>query len=263
MNSPRILCYGEIDLDIYLALDCLPTLEKSAWTRDEFENVGGAAANSALWLANWGIPTRLAGCDLGADRFGDAVREVFARHPQLDARHVAVHQGYRTPRCQCLVTPDGERSFISHWLDEMRMTPISEAMLSGVEWINLDMSGPLPQRLQAAQMAADMGVSVLINDIYAADHPILPLVDVLVMSASVSRVKAPQTPPIQLAEQLGAAGDCHVIVTDGAQPLHVLARDGARWAHQSAAGRSAGYHRRRRHLQIGAGLWLAAGSAAG
>ena len=39
---------------------------------------GGAAANSALWLANWGVSTRLAGHDLGDDRAGDAVREVFA-----------------------------------------------------------------------------------------------------------------------------------------------------------------------------------------
>ena len=49
-----ILCYGEIDLDIYVALDCLPTMEKSATCSEDFENVGGAAANSALWLANWG-----------------------------------------------------------------------------------------------------------------------------------------------------------------------------------------------------------------
>ena len=45
MTEPRILCYGEIDLDIYLALDRLPTRELSAWVIDEFDNVGGAAAN--------------------------------------------------------------------------------------------------------------------------------------------------------------------------------------------------------------------------
>ena len=170
-----ILCYGEIDLDIYVALDRLPTMEKSATCSEDFENVGGAAANSALWLANWGAPTRLAGHDLGDDRAGDAVRDVFATQPQLDTRFIACHAGYRTPRCQCLVTPDGERSFIMHWPQELRMTPPTPAMLEGVDWVNLDMSGPLPLRLKLAEMAAGRGIPVLINDIYSADNPLLPL----------------------------------------------------------------------------------------
>jgi len=61
------LCYGEIDLDIYLALDRLPTLDAAATVKDEFENVGGAAANSALWLAHWGVATRLAGLPVGTE----------------------------------------------------------------------------------------------------------------------------------------------------------------------------------------------------
>ena len=68
-----ILCYGEIDLDIYVALDRLPTMAQSANCSEDFDNVGGAAANSALWLANWAVPTRLAGHDLGDDQAGDRV----------------------------------------------------------------------------------------------------------------------------------------------------------------------------------------------
>ncbi|MCY4465906.1 MAG: carbohydrate kinase family protein [Chloroflexi bacterium] len=228
MTKARILCYGEIDLDIYLALDRLPTWELSAWVRDEFDNVGGAAANSALWLANWGLPTRLAGHDLGADAPGAAVREVFARYPQLDARFVAEHEGYRTPRCQCLVLPDGERSFITHWLDDMRMTALTDAMLDGIEWINLDMSGPDEPRVHAAQLASSRGVSVLVNDIYRADHALLPFVDVLVISAAVSRSKAPEVDPLELAVVLGATGDCAVIVTDSSQPVTIFQKNGAR-----------------------------------
>ncbi|MCY3573523.1 MAG: carbohydrate kinase family protein [Chloroflexi bacterium] len=228
MTETRILCYGEIDLDIYLALDRLPTRELSAWTLDEFENVGGAAANSALWLANWGLPVRLAGHDLGADAPGAAVREVFARYPLLDARFVATHEGYRTPRCQCLVLPDGERSFISHWLDDMRMTAVTDAMLDGIDWINLDMSGPDEARVQAAQLAKSKAASVLVNDIYRADHAMLPYVDVLVMSAAVARSKASAHDPLDLALDLGAAGDCAVIVTDSSAPVTIVERDGKR-----------------------------------
>ncbi len=226
MTQPRILCYGEIDLDLYLKLDRLPTLNRAGNTQDEFENVGGAAANSAMWLANWGIATRLLGHDLGDDRAGDRVRGLLGALEDLDARYVACHAGYRSPRCQCLVTPDGERSFIMHWLDELRITELEAPMLGGIEWLNLDMSGPLQPRLRAARLAAAAGIPVLVNDIYQLDHALLPYVDALVISASVARSRAPGSEPLALAQRLRAAGDCHVIITDAAAPVTLLPKAG-------------------------------------
>ncbi len=223
-----VLCYGEIDLDIYLALDRLPSLNQAADVTDEFENVGGAAANSAIWLANWAVPTRLAGHDQGQDAAGELVRRVLASYPQLDTRFITWHAGYRTPRCQCLVTPDGERSFIMHWLDELRMTAPSLEMLEGIKWLNLDMSGPLEPRLQAAQMAAENGISVLINDIYRTDHPLLPWLDLLVISASIARSRFPNKAPIDLACELQNAADCAVIMTDSSASISILPQQGER-----------------------------------
>ena len=225
-----ILCYGEIDLDIYVKLNRLPTMERSASCAEDFENIGGAAANSAMWLANWGLPTRLAGHDLGDDRPGDVVRELLAALPLLDTRYIACHAGYRSPRCQCLVTPDGERSFITHWPQEVRMTPPSADMLEGVKLLNLDMSGPTPLRLQAAEMAAERDIPVLINDVYQPDHPLLPLIDVLVISAEVARNRHAENNPLELAAELMTAGDCHVIVTAAGAAIHFISRDGERGA---------------------------------
>ena len=221
-----ILSYGEIDLDIYLSLDRLPTMEHSANVRDEFENVGGAAANTAIWLANWGVPTRLAGHDLGDDRTGESVRQLFAAHGHLDTSFIRWHRDYVSPRCQCLVTPDGERSFIMHWLEDLRINPASAEMMEGIAWLNLDMSGPAAPRLQASQLAKSLGVPVLVNDIYRIDHPILPLVDVLVISAAIAGHKSPDSTPLQLALQLQDHGDCAVIITDAAAPATILCRDG-------------------------------------
>ena len=228
MGQAQILCYGEIDLDIYVALNRLPTMERSAWCSEDFENIGGAAANSAMWLANWGIPTRLAGHDLGDDRSGDVVRELLAALPQLDTRFIACHAGYRTPRCQCLVTPDGERSFITHWPQDVLMTAPSPAMLDGVRLLNLDMSGPTPLRLSAAQMAVERAIPVLINDIYQPEHPLLPFVDVLVISAAIARSKYAETDAVDLAAELLRSGDCDVIVTDAGAEINILSRAGTR-----------------------------------
>ena len=137
-----------------------------------------------------------------------------------------MHPDYRTPRCQCLVTPDGERSFIMHWLDELRMTAPSAEMLAGVVWLNLDMSGPLPLRLQAAEMAAEREIPVLVNDIYRADHPLLPLVDVLVISASIVRSRFPDAAPLDLARELQSVAGCAVIVTNSGASINILPRDG-------------------------------------
>jgi len=223
-----IICYGEIDLDIYVALNRLPTMEHSAWCSEDFENIGGAAANSAMWLANWGIPTRLAGHDLGDDRPGDVVRELLAELPQLDTQYIAYHAGYRTPRCQCLVTPDGERSFITHWPEEVLMAPPSPAMLDGVKLLNLDMSGPAPLRLKMAELASARSIPVLINDIYQPDHPLLALIDVLVISAAIARNKYPEASPIDLAAELMRAGDCDVILTDAGGDINIFSRRGTR-----------------------------------
>ena len=220
-----ILSYGEIGLDIYLALDCLPDLDRSATVIAEFENIGGAAANSAIWLANWGVPTRLAGHDLGDDPAGDTVRELLADHPQLDTRYIARHAGYQTPRCQCLVIPDGERSFITHWPDEMEITAATSQMFADVAWLNLDMSGPSAPRLKAAHLAKAEQVPLLINDIYQSDHPLLPLVDVLVISAAIARNKVKDISPLQLAHQLQTQAGCDVIITDAAGPVIVLPHD--------------------------------------
>ena len=217
-----MLCYGEIDLDVYLAVSRLPSLNRAAHVTREFENVGGAAANTAIWLAGWGIPTLLAGHDLGDDPYGQRVRQVLGEYPQLDTRHLAWHPNYQTPRCQCLVTPDGERSFIMHWPDELRVRPLEAAMLRGVEWLNLDMSGPLGPRLDAARLAQSQNVAVLINDIYNVEHPILPLVDILVISASIARTKLPHTPPLELGKQLQSAAGCTVLITDGGDPVTAL-----------------------------------------
>ncbi len=226
MTQPRILSYGEIDLDIYLKLDRMPTLNRAGNTQDEFENVGGAAANSAMWLANWGIATRLLGHDLGDDRAGDTVRGLLGALDLLDTRYIACHAGYRSPRCQCLVTPDGERSFIMHWLDDLRISELQAPMLQGIEWLNLDMSGPLAPRLRAARLAAAMAIPVLVNDIYTPNHALLPTVDTLVISASVARSKLPGSEPLALAQRLREAGDCHVIITDAAAAVSLLPREG-------------------------------------
>lgn len=228
MQSASVLCYGEIDLDSYLAVSVLPSTDRSAYVKNEFDNIGGAAANTAVWLAHWGTPVKLVGHELGDDRYGQLVRDQFALYPYLDTQHIVYHQNQQTPRCQCLVTPDGERTFIMHWLDDIITTPLRSDMLTDIKWLNLDMSGPLAPRLDAARLACTHHVPVLVNDIYSVDHPLLEFVDIIVISAALLRVKQPDSDPIEFAKMLQKQGNCDVIITDASQPVTVLLKSGKR-----------------------------------
>ncbi len=226
MDCP-ILCYGEIDLDWYLAVDALPGADRDAHVRQEIHNVGGAAANAAVWLAHWGIPVRLAGLDLGDDADGAFIRQQLACYPLLDSHYICYRSDQPTPRCQCLVTPDGERSFIVHWPDDITMTPLSSAMLQGVRWLNLDMSGALSPRLEAAQLARAHGASVLVNDIYSADHPLLAYTDIVVLSAALFDRQYSGASLREVLTSMRQASNCDVIVTNGSQPVWTMLKDGS------------------------------------
>jgi sugar/nucleoside kinase (ribokinase family) len=221
-----ILCYGEIDLDRYLAIDKMPGIEVAANVQEEFYNVGGAAGNAAVWLAHWGVPVRLAGHEMGDDSYGIQVRQQLSQYPVLDTNYVRYRQGYQTPRCQCLVTPDGERSFIMHWPDQVFATPLTSNMLEGARWLNLDMSGELTPRLEAAKLARNHNISVLVNDVYSEDHPLIGLVDIIIMSASVFERKKTGQSLIDTAKSIRVKGNCDVIVTNGGQPVKALLKPG-------------------------------------
>ena len=218
MDCP-ILCYGEIDLDYYLAIDDFPGLDAWSTVQTEFHNVGGAAANTAIWLANWGVPVRLMGHELGNDSYGELVRRQLNNYPLIDTRYIYFREKHSTPRCQCLVTPDGERSFIIHWPDQMRITPLETDMLYDTKWLSLDTSGPLPPRVEAAKLAKTHHVSVLANDVYSIDHPLVGLADIIVLSASIFHRTHSNQSLQEFADNLRHVGRCDVICTDGKHPV--------------------------------------------
>ena len=85
-------------------------------------------------------------------------------------------------------------------------------------------------RLQMAELAAQRGIPVLINDVYSADSPLLPLIDVLVISAAIVRNRLPDRQPADLARELQGAGDLDVVITNAGGALTVLSRDGSRYS---------------------------------
>jgi len=63
----EVFAYGEVGIDNIIRVPHLPTLELAAFPTSDTYHIGGAAANTAVTLAAWGVRVRLAGNAIGDD----------------------------------------------------------------------------------------------------------------------------------------------------------------------------------------------------
>jgi len=221
-----IVCYGEIGIDRFVGVSNLPEPEVSAYVHEDFYNVGGGAANSALWLANWGVSVRLVGQDLGRDLWNDQIKSQLAQYPTLDTRFLRSDENTHTAECQCLVTPNGERTFIVHWPDPIEFSTLTEEMLEDATWLSLDQSGPREPRIVAAQVARAHGIPILVNDIISVDDPLIELASVLVISVGFTRARLPNTDVLTLARDMQKRSGGIVVVTNAGARVTGLTSNG-------------------------------------
>ncbi len=225
MAPPEVLCYGELGVDNLIRVPHLPAPETAAFPTSESYHVGGAAANTALWLASWGVPVRLAGNAVGRDAYGEILLEALERYPSLGIGYLEIEPDGPTPFCRVLVTPDGERSFLIFRYPQSMKTPPSKGMMRGVKYLALDLYGG-EERLRAAVLAREMGVQTVIGDVIWPDHETLPLTDIATNSAAFIRETFPGIDVRAHARALHAVSGGAVITTDGSAPIHAIESQG-------------------------------------
>jgi sugar/nucleoside kinase (ribokinase family) len=221
MAPLEVLCYGELGIDNLIRVPHLPTPELAAFPTGESYHVGGAAANTALWLAKWGVSVRLAGNAIARDAYGEILLEALKLYPSLDIGLVEINPDASTPFCRVLVTPDGERSFLIFWYPQSAKTPPSEGMMRGVSYLALDLYGG-EERLRAAELAREMGVQTVIGDVIWLDHDTLPLTNIATNSAAFIRETFPGVDVGAHARALQDVSRRIVITTDGPDPIHTI-----------------------------------------
>lgn len=225
MPGPDVLCYGELGVDNLIRVPHLPTPELAVFPSRESYHVGGAAANTALWLARWEVPVRLAGNAIGRDAYGEILLERLGAYSALELTYVEIIQRATTPFCRVLVTPDGERAFLIFGYRESPKTAPSREMLGGAKFLALDLYGG-DERLRAAALARQMGVKVVLGDVIWLDHDALPLADIATNSAAFIRETFPGIDVRNQARALHDVSHGLVITTDGPNPIHVIENEG-------------------------------------
>jgi ribokinase len=223
-GSPEVFVYGETGADNIIQVPYLPTPERAACILSDTYHVGGVGANVAVFLSAWGVAVRLSGNALGDDDYGRLTRAGLEACPRLDLTYLETHPGVRTPFWRIMVTPDGERTQL-YGFGDLSMTALKAEMLGGARLLSLDLYGGA-EREEAARMAHNAGLTVVIGDITQPDHLLLPITDIATNSASLTRGEYPDEDPFEHAKRLHEVSGGIILTTDGPDPAQVIDRDG-------------------------------------
>jgi sugar/nucleoside kinase (ribokinase family) len=225
MESPEVLCYGEIGIDNIIQADDLPSPETAVFPKSDSYHGGGAASNTAVWLAHLGVKVKVTGNTIGHDPYGKMIIEGLSKYANIDQSLLEQRDGVTTPFTRAIVTPDGERSFLIFWYPQAPKITLTKEMLDGIKYLALDLYGG-PERLATAQLAFESGVSTAIGDVIWPDHPVLPFTSIATNSAAYIRQSFPDVDIRQHARKLQSISKGIVITTDGSRVVHALDEQG-------------------------------------
>jgi sugar/nucleoside kinase (ribokinase family) len=225
METCEVLCYGEIGVDNIIQADGLPSPENAIFPKSDSYHGGGAAANTAVWLATLGVRVKVTGNMIGRDTYGDMVLERLRKHANIDLSLVEQREGVTTPFTRAIVTPDGERSFLIFWYPQAPKVSLTKEMLEGIKYVALDLYGG-PERLATARLAFESGVSTAIGDVIWPDHLALSFTSIATNSGPYIRQHFPGVDVRQHARKLGSISKGMVITTNGPGTVHAVDAQG-------------------------------------
>jgi sugar/nucleoside kinase (ribokinase family) len=169
-EPPLFLCIGDLDVDVLIEVDRLPTRDGKVNGVVKQKAPGGMAGNVAAALARLGSRVRVLG------RVGDDADGAFAvkslQQVGVDTDFVARLAGVATFSCISLLTPDGEKSLVKLITSAYRpdASDVSEPVLEGVRHVHLTSVGDTALCRRVVDAARTLGATASL-DIERADCP--------------------------------------------------------------------------------------------
>ena len=167
---PLFLCIGDLDVDVIIEVDRLPTRDGKVNGVVKQKAPGGMAGNVAAGLARLGSRVRVLG------RVGDDADGAFAvkslDEVGVETRFVSRLEGVATFSCISLLTPDGERSLVKLMTPAYRpdVSDVTEAALNDIRHLHLTSIGDLALCRRVVEAAGSFGTTASL-DIEGADCP--------------------------------------------------------------------------------------------
>lgn len=166
MHPVVIDVMGSVNLDEIIEVDALPGRHEKTSARDWHRLLGGAAANTATWLAvEYGFGVRLVGA-VGDDEPADFCLAGLAA-AGVDTAGVRRVAGARTARAWCL-SAGGEKTIVTHREPELQVDYLAALDDSSARHVHL--AGRL-EPTEASRAAARLGARTLSVELkgYAPD----------------------------------------------------------------------------------------------
>jgi sugar/nucleoside kinase (ribokinase family) len=167
---PLFLCIGDLDVDVIIEVDRLPTRDGKVNGVVKQKAPGGMAGNVAAALARLGSRVRVLG-RVGADADGAfAVKSL--DEVGVETRFVSRLEGVATFSCISLLTPDGEKSLVKLMTPAYRpdVSDVTEAALNDIRHLHLTSIGDLALCRRVVEAARSFGTTASL-DIERADCP--------------------------------------------------------------------------------------------
>lgn len=234
MKTPDgcILCIGDIDVDIVIAVPEVPGPDEKINGSLILRSPGGMAANVAVGLARLETPVRLVAA-IGDDVDGRYLTECM-QGEGVEIEGLILRDGVATFSCIVMVSDSGEKSLVRVVTDAYLPRPedIGPSVFDGVSHLHMTL-GSADLTGQMFQHAARLGIPRSL-DLEAADirnaeisliAPILEMTDILFCSENAFATARAEFERHGLNPDLLRGRLCHV-VTKGAAGAVLFSEDG-------------------------------------
>ena len=169
VNERAIICVGDIDMDLIVAVPRLPARDEKVSGHRIALAPGGMAANVAVALARLGAPARIIGA-IGEDAAGEDALTAL-RAEGVDVAHAVRRTGAATFMCVILVDASGEKSLVRVNSPAYLPCPSDLSKAAFDDACHVHMTFTEPELYQATvARARAVGVSLSL-DLESADLP--------------------------------------------------------------------------------------------
>ena len=220
-----VLSYGTIGMDIILQVPHWPSADVSTHAVTSVETMGGKAANTATHLAAWGYRVALSGTIIGDDTMGNRAIAELEKIDGIDAGFIERKPGLKSMYCVIFVRPDGERAIVAVHTEGIIASPPTHEMITSARVLTLDLYGG-DERVEAARLAHQHGIPVIVGDVRSFDHAVLPHTTIAIASQAELRQSYPGLGAVECGRRLVEAGAQAAVLTDGPGEIMVLDMDG-------------------------------------
>lgn len=224
----KVLCYGGICVDNIIRVPYLPTPGVATTPTYQQYQLGGGAAQTAIWLASWDVNVSLTGNAIGKDGYGDQILSWLGAFDTFDAGYIQQSVDVTTPYTRALVPPNGDRYLIEFGYDTAPMRDAGSINLDDIDilTVNYYYNNPERESQRMAKIAHDNGITVIASDVVNEENGFFASSSILINSRAVMQKVVPDVNHHEYIVDLQAKHGGIVIMTDGENPVWVVNRDG-------------------------------------